>query len=182
LGTFNTVEEAASAIASARGTPLQSKLADKVALVDDIDYEWAMQWNWSADESPKSNTWYAVRREGHYSGGNPQRSIYMHVEIINRMGIPLGEHTDHRDRNGLNNQRGNLRPATCSQNIANQNPKAKAASGLRGAFFYKNDNRWYSHLYVGGKKVYLGRFPTAEAAHAAYVEAHRKYFGEFSPL
>lgn len=51
--------------------------------------------------------------------------IRMQNEIAERLGIILkdGEEIDHKDRNRLNNQDENLRPATYSQQMANRPKK-----------------------------------------------------------
>src|SRR5438477_11152023 len=69
--------------------------------VDDCDFDWAMQWRWRLHPTP-NRVVYAARQLGH------QKPVYLHREILQRL---LGkqlirtEQTDHRDRDGLNNQR-----------------------------------------------------------------------------
>lgn len=87
-----------------------------IALVDNEDYKYLSQYRWIADKSKTSNTWYAVRYFG-------QKKIYMHREIL---GFPSGR-IDHRNRNGLDNQKENLRSATASQNGGNSIAQAGAA-------------------------------------------------------
>jgi hypothetical protein len=79
---------------------------DKIALVDDEDFEYLNQWKWCANKG--SNTFYAMR-----SGG-----IMMHRVLLN---LSFGDKrvVDHIDRNGLNNQRKNIRVVTCSENYRN---------------------------------------------------------------
>lgn len=75
----------------------------RVALVDDVDFEWLSSWKWHASESKRKGVpigWYARRQEGH---AGP--CFYMHREICVRSGLPPSSMFDHRDRNGLNNQR-----------------------------------------------------------------------------
>lgn len=47
-------------------------------------------------------------------------------------------------------------------------------------FIDKRDGRWYSRITINGKHIHLGRFDTAEEAHAAYVAASREAYGEFA--
>ena len=75
---------------------------------------------------------------------------------------------DHRDGDGLNNRLDNLRLATGSQQGQN-----KLLSPLCGAHKYKRTGRYSSGIQVDGKRLYLGYFPTAAEAHAAYLEAKR---------
>ena len=85
---------------------------DKFALLDDQDYDILMKWKWYAAKI--GFTFYARRKTSRKNP--PRKTICMHQTIAERMGI-LGE-VDHIDRNGLNNQRDNLRLATDSQNSA----------------------------------------------------------------
>lgn len=86
---------------------------------------------------------------------------------------------DHRDRNRSNNRWMNLRAATYATN--NRNKKVKiAASGLKGA--HRKGSKWSSTIQVDGKQIHLGHFSTAAEAHEAYVEAVKRYHGEFNSL
>lgn len=83
---------------------------------------------------------------------------------------------DHRDTNSTNNRWLNLRAATFQINNENERKARKnSASGLLGAFAV--GNRWRSQIKVDRKALNLGRFDTAEEAHAAYVVAKRQFHG-----
>jgi hypothetical protein len=86
---------------------------------------------------------------------------------------------DHRNLNKDDNAFCNLREATDSQNHANSPLSKRSSSGLKGANFNRFYNRWQSYIKVDGKSIFLGRFDTKEAAHAAYVAASARYHGEF---
>jgi hypothetical protein len=103
-----------------------------------------------------------------------KKTVYMHAQI---MGFPDSE-IDHRDRNGLNNQRNNLRLATRQQQAANS--EWKRPNGYRG--IWKKGNRWIARITVDLKGRYLGSFKTGEEAAAAYDAAALAAFGEFSVL
>jgi hypothetical protein len=85
---------------------------------------------------------------------------------------------DHINRDRVDNRIANLRLASNSQNGANSNAKP-SFSGLKGAHWHSRDKKWFSAIYYNGKKHHLGRFATAEEAHAAYCEAAEKMHGEF---
>ncbi|MGZ8188476.1 MAG: HNH endonuclease, partial [Methylosarcina sp.] len=91
--------------------------------------------------------------------------------------IPDGVEIDHEDRDRANDRIENLRQATSGQNSANTKRK-KNQSGLRGV--YKNGNKFQAKIRVDGNQTYLGSFDTPEAAHAVYLEAAKKAFGEFA--
>jgi hypothetical protein len=142
----------------------------KVALVDDEDYDWLSQWKWYAHRNPKTRIyWYARRDE-------KRRTIFMHREILR---TSRGSQVDHRDQNGLNNQKSNLRDCTHAQNMQNRRPSAK--TGFRGVTQYRKDT-WKSEIKTNGLRIYLGYYATAEEAARAYDRAAIKYFGEFAKL
>src|SRR5580704_6676794 len=69
------------------------------AIVDAYDFEWLSAWRWKLVRYGK--LFYARRTE--YIDGKPML-IGMHAQIVGFNG------PDHKDRNGLNNRRNNLRP------------------------------------------------------------------------
>jgi hypothetical protein len=143
------------------------------AVVDDEDYHLVAQFKWFAQANGRTH--YAARRTG--SGG---QLVLMHRLINN---TPAGLLTDHRDGNGLNNVRGNLRDATPTQNARNTRPQLGASSALKGVWFEpggKLRKRWRAGIRVNGRMIYLGRYLTETEAHAQYVAAAREHFGEFS--
>ncbi len=87
---------------------------------------------------------------------------------------------DHRDLDKSNNEWGNLREATSSQNSANLPAFSTNKSGLKGAWWNKRKRKWESRICVQGQKIWLGLFDTPEAAAAAYAIAAQKHFGEFA--
>jgi len=108
-----------------------------ICLVDDCDYPYLSQFKWQATKSnikrgvngrPK---WYAARwvTTGPPIDGKRQREKrYMHREIMNTRAHHV---TDHRNGNGLDNRRENLRNCTQKtncQNIQEEDPVAIAAS------------------------------------------------------
>jgi hypothetical protein len=95
--------------------------------------------------------------------------------VKGRWGRPM---IDHRDGDATNNRWINLRRATPSQNIANSRRPRHNTSGYKGVSLCRG--RWRAVICNNGRLVYLGTFATPEAAHAAYVAAASKLFGEFA--
>lgn len=85
---------------------------------------------------------------------------------------------DHVDGDKLNNKLSNLRPATKAQNAMNAKVRRDNISGYKGVF--KAGLVWRAAIYVEGKAVSLGRFPTPAEAGAAYERAAREFFGDFA--
>jgi hypothetical protein len=102
--------------ALAEGAKLIPLTQDKFAIVDPKDYDQLGQYKWYAKKG--GNTYYAARgvrvyKDGKYVG---VKQILMHRVITN---APAGMMVDHRDHNGLNNRRSNLRLCTREQNAQN---------------------------------------------------------------
>jgi len=141
-----------------------------VAQVDDEDYEYINQWNWYISKSGDVN--YA-RRDIKVNG--KQKHLWMHRVILK---IPDDMETDHIDRDGLNNQKGNLRTSTRAQN--NINRKTWGKSKYNGVSY----NRGFiqSQINIDGVRTNLGRFKTEEEAAKRYDEMAEKYYGEYANL
>lgn len=86
---------------------------------------------------------------------------------------------DHRNLQRDDNRWDNLREATRAQNCANR-AAGRGRSGLKGAHWNAARNCWQSYIKVAGRSQFLGRFDTAEEAHAAYVAAAVMVHGDFA--
>lgn len=143
-----------------------------VALVDEEDYERVAQFRWSADVI--GGKCYAVRWQRREDG--TKAKVYMHRLL---MDAPKGTEVDHRDGDGRNNTRGNMRLATHAENGRNRSADRDSSTGIKGISWDKDARKWQAGIGVNGKRIALGRFDTPEAAHAAYAEASKRYHGEF---
>jgi hypothetical protein len=85
---------------------------------------------------------------------------------------------DHRDGDPSNNRWANLRRATRSQNSANRRIPRNNPCGFKGVSRHRG--KWDATICKKGRRHFLGSFLTPQAAHAAYVKAARKLFGEFA--
>lgn len=82
---------------------------------------------------------------------------------------------DHRDGDGQNNRWANLRDLPQALNTQNQRrARSDNRSGLIGAHRQHRGPGFTSTIIVGGKRMHLGSFKTAEEAHAAYISAKRR--------
>lgn len=150
----------------------------KVALVDDADYGWLSQWKWFAQKDHARDKWYAVRTVNRGRGRSPAR-VFMHRAILGLAGsYPK---VDHRDLDGLNNQRHNLRTASDEQNARNKPTVAR--SGFRGVYFLSDRSGlhvWQARVSHAGRDISLGCFDDPAEAARVYDAAARKYHGEFA--
>lgn len=149
----------------------------KVALVDDEDFDRVSQFKWSAYEN--CGLWYATRRakvSERESGAIATQNISLHRYILNP---PSDVLVDHRNGNGLDCQKDNMRLATHTQNTQNQQRLHKTnKSGYRGAYVLRG--KWRASIRVNHKFIWLGTFKNGEEAARAYDAAAIKYRGEFA--
>jgi hypothetical protein len=133
------------------------------ALVDDEDYERLNQVKWYAHENYK--TFYAQRTISTINGR--RRIIHMHHEVI---GIPPREFiSDHKNGNGLDNQRHNLRHVTHRQNGQNRKNQKKT-SQYPGVSWHSGRKKWVAQIQLYGKIKNLGGFTNEVDAFNAYKE------------
>jgi hypothetical protein len=149
----------------------------KVALVDDADYEWLNQWKWHANIS--RNTFYA-KRAVWISGEKKYIHIKMHRLILG-LTDPLVL-ADHKDGNGLNNQRENLRSCTEHENRKNRSSYIGSKSKYKGVSLSPPSPNWRATITINGRMKHLGYFAKEEDAALAYNEAAANHHGEFARL
>lgn len=140
----------------------------KVALVDDWEYETLSDYLWHADL--KGKVYYAVRT-------NPR--AYMHHLLLPAIS---GYQVDHVDRNGLNNQKHNLRYCTYEQNQMNRRIQSGGTSRYKGVSWDKHKCKWEVNIRRKPRSVFLGYFKSEKEAALAYNCAALQYFGEFARL
>lgn len=125
--------------------------------------------------------WNVMRTRGlSYAASNsPSYRGLMHRLILN---APRHLLVDHRNGNGLDNRKKNLRLTTQSRNLGNSVKRNLPISGYRGVQrAHQKGEFWDAIIRVDGKRrVYLGTFSDPKKASEAYIEAHRKLHGEFS--
>jgi hypothetical protein len=148
-----------------------------VALVDDADFDWLSQFSWQAVLAKRKDG--SIRDVHARRGDNSiKKHFFMHREILGATNPKLD--VDHKDRNGLNNQRGNLRLATRSQNSANGRHRINNKSGFKGVYWDGRWGKWQAQITAKGKLKHLGYFVDKQDAANAYKTAAKLYFGEFA--
>lgn len=150
---------------------------DKVAFVDDEDYDWLVEYIWCYSISPTNKYGYASTNII-----TPQFRIKETMHRLIMQPIPKGLEVDHKDRNGLNNQRYNLRLVTRAQNKQNAIKTNNCSSKYKGVHFDKFHNKYKVRIVVNKKEIFLGYYYDEIAAGQRYDLAAKLYFGEFARL
>jgi hypothetical protein len=87
---------------------------------------------------------------------------------------------DHADGDRSNNRWANLREATDSLNQANARRPSHNTSGFKGVHWDRQKQKWRTAVRMQGRDIKLGFFDKPEEAHAAYLAAATRHFGEFA--
>lgn len=144
-----------------------------VALVDAVDYPRVIaagRWN----ARPHGKTVYAQHRIVLPDGRRSTQQ--MHNFITGVLGI------DHRNGDGLDNRRANLRITTQAQNCANTRIRSNNKSGFKGVSWKKGSNAWVAQIRRNDKSYHLGLFADREEAARAYDAAAVEFFGEYARI
>jgi AP2 domain len=145
-----------------------------VAFVSDKDYARVRAFKWRAFKPAKwSRTLYAVRTDA--SGRRPT-SVLMHRFILGLTDPRVT--TDHRDRNGLNNVRSNLRRCTIGQNQFNSGKHT--GRPFKGVTLESRTGKYFARIGLDRQAIHLGTFDRAEDAARAYDAKALKLYGAFA--
>lgn len=154
----------------------------KVAYIDRADLHLVEDIPWyallvgSTRRTNAKGKWYAaaqVKRDGKW------KTIYMHRLI---MGEPPGLKVDHRDGDGFNNRRSNLRAATHAQNIqaSGLSSRPNKTSQFKGVSLIKRSGRWNAVLRADGRDHRVGVYDDEIEAAVAWDDAARRLHGGFA--
>lgn len=142
----------------------------KFAIVDAEDYEWLNQYKWYA--AKYGTTFYACRSKG-------RTTINMHRQI---MCAPKGLICDHKNHNGLDNRKNNLRLCTNAQNQYNRRPRTGCSSRYKGVDWQRAFNKWRAAIRLNQTYLHLGLFHNEMEAALTYDRKAAELFGEFAWL
>jgi hypothetical protein len=147
---------------------------NKSTIIDNEDFDLVNQYKWFGYKDHNKEKWYVLG----YKKGERKKYIYMHRLILS---APKGILVDHRDRDGLNNQKSNLRLCNHSQNLQNQK-KRSSLKKHKGVYWCKNVNKWNAQIGINSKSYSLGYFDNEIEAARAYNNKAKELFGEFARL
>lgn len=142
-------------------------------------------WRESANRNGRSNPYVMRQRAGSLRPAG-YRAIRIDYELFleHRLawlyvhGVWPKNEIDHINRDKSDNRIANLRVASRGQNLANMKCHKDNSSGYKGVSFHKRLG-WFARICVNRKHHFLGYHPTAEAAHAAYAAAAKRFRGTF---
>lgn len=130
-----------------------------IALIDDEDWERVSPYNWRPLRIGQAC--YAVANVN-----GPQ--VLLHRFILNV--APWTFEVDHKDHNGLNCTRSNMRLVTRSQNAQNRRGADRdSLTGVRNVTFDKRSGRYQAKLRLNYRNYHLGYFTTLEEAERAAI-------------
>lgn len=144
----------------------RAKGRQKYALVDENDFHRLHALNWRL-----SHDGYAVC----FTADGP---VNLHKAVYGD--CPADMIVDHRNRNKLDCRRQNLRLVSRSQSQWNKGPYKTNTSGFKGVSYDRHRKAWAVFISAHGKRWFLGRFDTAEAAAKAYDMAAQFFHGEYA--
>jgi hypothetical protein len=108
-------------------------------LFDLEDYEKIKDYKWIVTHKARDGKAYVTAAINN-------KCIYMHRFVMNAEEYNYYNPIDHRDNNGTDNRKYNLRNATPTQNNFNNNTKKNNSSGIIGVHYEKSTDRWRAEI------------------------------------
>jgi hypothetical protein len=152
----------------------------QVAIIDledleRVDKEYTGSWYAGYDKKPK--TFYVF---GKLNIGNGKRkTISLHRFIMEATDSRI--QVDHKNHNGLDNTRENLRLCTRQENQQNRNSRT-GTSNYKGLYWNKRASKWHAQIRFSGYLINIGYFTNETDAAKAYDRKALELFGEFAYL
>ena len=141
----------------------------KVMLVDDEDFEMLSKHKWYFSTSKNKTFFYA---KSFSSRDGKLFNLYAHRLVMN---CPKDMLVDHKNHNGIDNRKENLRICTVRDNARNRFGLETNKSGMKGV--HKVIRKKDGTKYVSS--ITLGTFDTPEEAQEAYTRAAKMIFGDY---
>lgn len=133
-------------------------------ICDEEDLPIISQYKWVLHKG--ANTSYV---RGYKRGESKKPYVYLHRVIMN---ASKGEEVDHKNRNGLDNRKSNLRICTHGENAANRD-------NIKGYWFDKTVSAYRAEIWFNNKKKYIGVFKHPEEARLAYLRKKEELYPHF---
>jgi len=162
------------------------KYGNKIVLVDDEDFDRvnSLKWYYHRTEYNTGKVLEYARRTSVWDSFTNKRSILLHRFILGVLDDDC--FVDHKDGNGLNNQKDNIRKCTRAENNWNKSVSIKKKSKYIGVYYFKKSEKhvktWKVYFRMNGKKLSFKGYENEIDAAMAYNEAVLKFRGPFSKL
>jgi hypothetical protein len=146
-------------------TKIITLIRGRNAQIDDDDFEMVSSMKWYFDGKYAINT----------TPG--KKTIRMHQLVMRSL---PGQVIDHKNGDGLDNRKENLRFCARFQNSWNMKIHKHNTSGIKGISWCKETQSWHAQFQHCRKKINLGCYDRIEDAEKIYAETTRKLRGEFA--
>lgn len=137
-----------------------------VAMVDDEDYEIVNKHCWVVLVTNNPPVKYAYTK---ING----KTVYLHRYIIGDSNLFV----DHKDGDGLNNQKYNLQLVTQSLNIHRKKILKNNKTGIVGVFYWAKRKKFTANICCNGKRIFLGCYNKLDDAAEAYNKKALELYG-----
>jgi hypothetical protein len=145
-------------------------------LVDDADFVFLSQYTWRIKRDSHTN--YAQTSVS--TGLKKPRQVMLSIHRL-IMDAQPGQQVDHKNGNGLDNRRENLRICSQKENVRNRHSTV-GKSKYKGVSWNTAKGKWKVTIFPDYQQVFLGYFDDEDEAAKIYDEAAQEYYGEFAKL
>lgn len=148
----------------------------KFAIVNAEDFDILSKFSWFSHKCGK-NLCYA---ETAVRIGKKMMFLKMHRMIMND---PVGFDVDHKNGNGLDNRRNNLRACSHKNNTRNRVKSSGAKSSqYKGVCFNKRTRTWSAGIGDSYHRIHIGYYATEIEAARAYDIKAQEFYGEYAKI
>ncbi len=150
------------------------KFPNTFCKVDDEDFGFLNKWKWHVAQAAPGKPKY-VRRNRHAGEPGIGKEISLHRFLLS----PTDDmDVDHKNHDGLDNRRSNIRICTKGENNCN----IKLRDGYKGVYLEKGRQIHSAQIFANGKNLKIGRFKDRHQAALAYNIAASYFHGQFAFL
>lgn len=153
--------------------------AGYTATVDEENYDELIPYLWTASVLKNRNGEISIVYAWRWTSAKdgPKKKVYMHRQILGITDPSID--VDHKDHDGLNNTRENLRTGSRTSNLGNKRMAVNNTSGYKGVSWYKPTKKWRARIHFQRRLIFIGYFLRKEDAAMAYEKKARELFGDF---